>query len=290
MREEKRGLLRKAEEKERILRDILRNLRSAAVAFSGGVDSTYLLWAAHEELGDRCLAVTARSRLFPLRESSEAEDFCKKKGIRQLFLEHDETKVPGLTDNPPDRCYICKKAIFGNITRLASSQGISHVAEGSNMDDLGDYRPGMKAVEELGILSPLREAGLTKQEIRVLSEKHGLPTWNKPSFACLASRFVYGETISPDKLRRVDLAEQYLLENGFPQFRVRIHGENLARIEVLPEDLPKLLSVREETAAAFRRFGFLYVTMDLLGYRTGSMNEAIKGKEQDGYKGTVGKS
>ncbi len=284
------GLTLDLQEKLDRLKKYIGELGSLAIGFSGGVDSAFLLAVSHEVLGDGVIAVTEADASVPGRELDEAKAFCEERGIRHIMCTVDPFKEAEYRHNGPDRCYFCKKGIFSEIKRIAEENGISHVAEGSNMDDLGDYRPGMKAVAELGVLSPLREAGLTQQEIRVLSEKHGLPTWNKPSFACLASRFVYGETISPDKLRMVDMAEQYLLENGFPQFRVRIHGENLARIEVLPEDLPKLLALREETAAAFRRFGFLYVTMDLLGYRTGSMNEGIKGKKQDGYKGTAGKS
>lgn len=271
-------MIRKAEEKERILREGLRTLGNAAVAFSGGVDSTYLLKIAHEELGEHGIAVTMRAGMFPGREMKEAEEFCKEEGIRQIISEQDEEEIPGFRDNPPDRCYLCKKTIFGRIKELAAAEGISHIAEGSNVDDLSDYRPGMRAIRELGILSPLKEAGLTKAEIRLLSKMRGLPTWSKPSFACLASRFVYGERITPEKLRMVGLSEQYLLDKGFSQLRVRIHGENLARIEGLPEDLPAMMALREEITRAFRDFGFQYVTLDLLGYRTGSMNETLQGK------------
>lgn len=184
--------------------------------------------------------------------------------------------MEGFRQNPPNRCYLCKKAFLEKVKEAATGHGIAHVAEGSNVDDEGDYRPGMQAVAELGILSPLREAGLSKREIRFLSKEMGLPTWEKPSFACLSSRFPYGEAITEEKLAMVEQAEQLLMELKFVQFRVRIHG-TMARIEVLPEDFPKLLSeeVRDKITGQFRSFGFTYVAMDLEGYRMGSMNEIL---------------
>ena len=184
-------------------------------------------------------------------------------------------EIPGFAENPPDRCYICKKGIFGEILRIADEQGLHRVAEGSNLSDLGDYRPGMRAIREMRVLSPLREAGLYKKEIRALSEMRNLPTWSKPSAACLASRFVYGETITREKLRMVEAGENVLSDMGFRQLRVRMHGENLARIEVEEEQLPQLLAARREVLAAFQRIGYTYVTMDMKGYRTGSMNETL---------------
>ena len=258
------------------LKEYLLSLGSVAVAFSSGVDSTFLLKVAHDVLGDNAIAVTATSCLFPKRESAEASSFCDANGIKHITVVSNEFENPEFRNNPPNRCYLCKKELFKKIIALAKENGAAYVCEGSNVDDLGDYRPGMKAVAELDVKSPLRECGLTKGEIRALSKEMGLPTWDKPSFACLASRFVYGEEINEKKLSMVEKAEQFLLDIGFKQFRVRIHGENLARIEVLPAELEVLLSKREEVTELFRGLGFAYVTMDLQGYRTGAMNEVIK--------------
>lgn len=263
-------------EKLQVLRKYIRSLGSLAVAFSSGVDSTFLLKVAHEELGDKAIAVTAVSCIFPKREGDEASSFCKSNGIRQFILEFDELSIPEFSRNPVNRCYLCKKELFTRIISLAGENGVEHVCEGSNMDDMGDYRPGLKAVAELGVKSPLRECGLYREEIRSLSRQMGLPTWKKQSFACLASRFVYGEEINLQKLGMVEKVENLLLDMGFLQLRVRIHGENLARIEVLPQEFERLLSMREEITGKLREAGFAYVTMDLKGYRTGSMNEVIK--------------
>lgn len=247
---------------------------SVAVAFSGGVDSTFLLKIAHDVLGEQCLAVTASSCSFPQRELNEAKAFCAGHGIRHMVVRSEELEIEGFRHNPKNRCYLCKHELFEKIWDIARAEGLNAVAEGSNTDDNGDYRPGLIAVRELGVLSPLRHVGLSKAEIRELSRALGLPTWNKQSFACLSSRFVYGETISEKRLSMVDKAEQLLLDEGFHQVRVRIHGQ-LARIEVEPAELARLLSLREKIVPMFRAFGFAYVTMDLTGYRTGSMNEVL---------------
>ncbi len=267
--------------KKQKLEQYLRDLGSVAVAFSSGVDSTFLLKVAKDVLGEKAIAVTAKSCSFPNRELKEAEAFCEKEGIRQIVFESDELSIEGFRENPKNRCYICKNTLFRKIIEVASAEGIENVAEGSNLDDNGDYRPGLIAVAELGIKSPLRYAGLTKEEIRFLSKEMDLPTWDKPSFACLASRFVYGETISEEKLKMVEKAEQLLLDLGFRQLRVRVHG-NIARIEVLPEEIGKLVDekVRHTVYNTLKSLGFDYVTMDLAGYRTGSMNETLSEDEK----------
>lgn len=259
------------------LREYLKSLESVAVAFSSGVDSTFLLKTAKDTLGDNVIAVTARSCSFPGRELNEALEFCKKEGIRHFVCESEELSIDGFAQNPKNRCYLCKKELFRKIQEIADENGIAAIAEGSNMDDMGDYRPGLAAVAELGIKSPLRHCNLTKADIRALSRYLNLPTWKKQSFACLSSRFVYGETITEEKLGMVDKAEQLLLDMGFHQVRVRIHGM-MARIEIDPSEFAMLMEEnnRIKITGEFKKYGFTYVSLDLMGYRTGSMNEVLQ--------------
>ncbi len=249
-----------------------------AIAFSGGVDSTFLLKVAHDVLGDGVIAITATSCSFPKRELEEAKAFCEKEGIRHYVCESEELQIDGFSHNPENRCYLCKTELFHKIWQIADEHGIPYVAEASNIDDEGDYRPGLMAVREQGVLSPLRAAGLNKNEIRLLSKELGLSTWNKQSFACLSSRFVYGEEITEEKLRMVDEAEQLLLDLGFRQVRVRIHGK-LARIEVDKDEITRLFEAEVQSLVekSLKKIGFGYITVDIGGYRMGSMNDTLPG-------------
>lgn len=249
---------------------------SVAVAFSSGVDSTFLLYAAKEALGESVIAVTASSCSFPERELKEARAYCERMGIRQIVIKSEELQIEGFSHNPKNRCYLCKRELFTKIQFVAEENNIAEILEGSNLDDNGDYRPGLQAVAELGIKSPLREIGFTKREIRELSKELQLPTWEKQSFACLSSRFPYGDLINEQKLKMVDQAEQLLLDLGFHQLRVRIHGD-LARIELDPKEFDRFMKeeIRTEVYSKFQEYGFSYVALDMKGYRTGSMNETI---------------
>jgi uncharacterized protein len=266
-------------EKWEILRGILLSLSKVLVAYSGGVDSTLLLRVAHDTLGEKALAVTVKGQVHPQREVEEALQVARGMGVEPLVVELSVLGHPVFATNPPDRCYHCKRLIFTRLKEIAREQGLAWVVEGSNRDDLGDYRPGRRALEELGVRSPLLEAGLTKAEIRSLSRYLGLPTWDRPSLACLASRIPYDTALTATVLEQVDRAEVFLGELGFGQRRVRHHGD-IARLEIEAEDWPILLENRQRIVACLRELGYTYVTVDLSGYRTGSMNEVLEGQDE----------
>lgn len=258
------------------LRNYIRTKGRAVVAFSGGVDSTFLLKICKEELGENVIAVTAKSSTYPERELNEAIHFAKEINSNHKVIVSEELDVEGFDKNPINRCYICKKELFTKIKVIANEFETNIVYDGSNIDDLSDYRPGMIALNELYIESPLKEVGMTKEDIRRISKEMNLPTWDKPAFACLSSRFPYGETITIQKLKMVEKAEQYLLDLGFRQVRVR-HHKDVARIEVSNSEKLKLFheNLEDDIYKNFKEFGFSYVSLDLKGYRTGSMNEVI---------------
>ena len=261
------------------LKELIASYGSVAVAYSGGVDSTFLAVVAHDVLGNNMLAVTSAGRVVPQRDIDRTRSFCAERGIAHEVVVFDELEVPGFKENPKDRCYHCKKALFTQMLEAARRRGIARLVDGSNKDDEGDYRPGLRALGELQIGSPLREVGMTKAQIRELSHAMGLPTWDMPSAACLASRFAYGEVITELKLRRVEQAEDLLHSMGFVQLRVRCHGANgeLARIEVDANEIARLAepALRKEVVAKLTELGFKYVSLDLTGFRSGAMNEVL---------------
>jgi len=258
------------------LKNILKDMGTVLVGFSGGVDSSLLLKTAHEVLGDRVLAVIAQSDTYPEKEQKEAVKLAEEWNVRLKIIQTDELDNPKFVQNPPTRCYFCKNELFSKLKEIASSNGILFVCDGSNYEDLDDFRPGAKAAEELGVRSPLKEAGLIKDEIREISRWMGLPTWNKPSLACLSSRFPYNTEIDRDSLKQISLAEDFLRNKGFTQVRVRHHGQ-IARIELEPDEIVILMDpdLRRDVVENFKAFGYAYITLDLAGYRTGSMNEPL---------------
>ncbi|UTR11924.1 ATP-dependent sacrificial sulfur transferase LarE [Evansella sp. LMS18] len=262
-------------EKNQKLSEIIQSMDSILVAFSGGVDSTFLLARIYEEVGDKVLAVTAASETFPTREFEEAVALAGVIGAPHFTIDIKEFENENFVANNPDRCYHCRDGLYHRLSAIAVEKGYPYIVDGTNASDTGDYRPGMKATREKGVRSPLLEAGLTKDDIRILSKNMGLKTWNKPSFACLSSRIPYGTRITKKAIDQLDIAENYLFSLGFYQVRVR-HHDNIARIEVLKEEFPKILEHQEEIFERFKEIGFQYVTLDLNGYRTGSMNEVLK--------------
>ncbi|NIO48470.1 MAG: ATP-dependent sacrificial sulfur transferase LarE [Candidatus Aminicenantes bacterium] len=258
------------------LKNILQEMGGVLVAFSGGVDSTFLLKTAHEVLGKNVLAVIASSETYPPKEKEEAIRLAQKFSIRYKVIETKELESSDFANNPPERCYFCKKELFSKLKDIAEAEGISYILDGSNYEDKADFRPGMRAGEELGIRSPLKEAHLGKSEIRQLSKRSSLSTWNKPSLACLSSRFPYYTKIETKNLKQVAQAEEFLRKLGFVQVRVRHHGQ-IARIEIEPSEFPKITEkkIREAVVKSFKKFGYIYIALDLAGFRSGSMNEPL---------------
>ncbi len=273
------------EQKLQNLQNILLQYHSAVIAFSGGVDSSLLFKVAVKVLGENVLAVTADSETYPSFELAQAKELAQTINGRLEIIQTAELANPVYAQNPPNRCYYCKQELFGKLLALAQERGYAYVLDGANADDGGDYRPGLQAGKELGIKSPLKEAGLTKADIRTLARQMGLSNWDKPSFACLSSRFPYGQAITAQKLHQVAEAEALLRNLAFRQFRVRHHGE-IARIEVDVDALTKLVepTTRQTIVEALQTLGFAYVTIDLAGFRSGSMNEVLPEEVKDGFK------
>ena len=266
------------QKKEKLVENLLK-LDSLLIAYSGGVDSTFLLAVAHDVLKDHVTAVTASSPTYPAKEQKNAVEFVRKHGIKHIIFKSDEVSLPEFSSNNPDRCYYCKKLLSIELRRIADGIGVKHIALAVNTDDLTDYRPGIKAAGEMGLINPLVDAQLTKEEIRTLSKEMGLPTWNKPAMACLASRIPYGEEVTAEKLKMIEEAEDFLIEKGFLQCRVRHYG-SLARIEVKNTEISKLAEadLRENIVEKFRQIGFLHISLDLEGYTSGNLNRILLNK------------
>lgn len=263
------------EEKYENLKKIISSYESCAVAFSGGVDSSFLSKVCYDVLGEKAIAITVVSPMLPESELKDAMDVSSFVGIKHYFIKDDEIEDK-VAENPVDRCYHCKKTEFGNVKEFAELKGVTTIFDGTNLDDLGDYRPGMQAVSELGVISPLKDAEFTKEDIREMSKILNLKTWDKPSFACLASRVPYGEKITTEKLSKIEKSEEFLKQFGFKQFRVRAH-EDIARIEVAPEEREKIFStdIMDKISVELKSYGFKFVCLELEGYSLGSMNKLI---------------
>jgi uncharacterized protein len=262
------------DDKLQLLISRLKEHKSAVIAFSGGVDSTFLARIAKDVFGDKLVLITATSSTYPFYELDEAKSLAVMLGIKHKIIVSEEIDIPGYADNPPDRCYYCKSELFGKIKYIASQEGYEVIFDGSNADDLKDFRPGMKAKQEKGVISPLADSGFTKNDIRHFSAELNLPTASKQSYACLASRFPYGEKITKVKLDRLATAEFEVRKLGFTQFRIRSH-ENLARFEFIPAEMDKAWKIKDKLTEICKSSGFTFVTIDLKGYRTGSMNEVL---------------